>query len=51
MDTAVENHINLKLAEPLIVDEKSVMWFEATSDKANTIVSGRFSLKEIKKIQ
>ena len=50
MDTAVENSLPLVFPEPLIIDEKSVMWFEATSDKANTIVSGRFSLKEIKKI-
>ena len=46
MNTGVENHIDLHLPEPLIVSEQSCIWVEATSDKANAIVAGRFSLTE-----
>lgn len=46
MDTAVENHIELKPTEPFIVGESSVSWVEATTDRNNTLVSGRFSLIE-----
>ena len=50
MDTSVENHLEVNLTEPLIVSESSVTWIEATTDKANTLVSARFSLKDTQHI-
>lgn len=46
MDTQIEHHIQLNPPEPFVVSESSVMWIEATSDNANSLVSGRFSLIE-----
>ena len=50
LDTAVENHLDMELKNPLIIGEKSAVWIEATSTAANTLVSGRFSLIEFRDI-
>lgn len=43
IDTSVENHIDIAPAQPFVVGEKSVLWFEATTDTNNTVISLRFS--------
>ena len=43
MDTSVSTTIDLNPQLPFPVSESSVIWMEATTDKADTIVSGRFS--------
>lgn len=43
MDTAVSNEIDLNPQLPFPISESSVVWMEATTDKADTIVNGRFS--------
>lgn len=48
IDVAVENHTELRLAQPFVVGEKSLIEFQATTDTANTAVSLRFSLIEVK---
>lgn len=48
IDTAVENTIQLLKPIPFVVAERSVIEFQATTDKNDTIVSIRFSLVEIK---
>ena len=48
MDTGVENHIELGPAQPFVIGEKSAFWIEATTDKNDTSVSGRFSLMEFR---
>ncbi|MFY0654978.1 MAG: hypothetical protein JXQ96_23305 [Cyclobacteriaceae bacterium] len=50
MDTDVENHLPLIFSQPLIIGERSVFWIEATTDKANTEVNGRFSLIEFRDV-
>lgn len=46
LDTSVENSVELNPSQPFVVGEKSVIWFEATSNQNNTVVSVRFSLIE-----
>lgn len=48
IDTAVENHIPLNPSQPFVIGEKSVLWFEATTNTDNTIINVRFSGVEIK---
>lgn len=43
MDTAVENHHDISPSQPFIIGEKSVLYFEATSDINDAFVSCRFS--------
>lgn len=43
LDTAVATEINVNPNLPFPVSASSVVWMEATTDKADTIVSGRFS--------
>ena len=46
LDTALENHINFSQEIPFVVGIKSTIWFECTTDKANTEVNMRFSFLE-----
>lgn len=48
LDTSVEGHIQLIPKLPFVIGEKSVFWIEVTTDKDDSIASGRFSLIEIK---
>lgn len=50
MDTAVENTVELKPSQPFVVSEQSVFEVQATTDKADTHVSVRFSGIEIKDV-
>ena len=43
MDTSVANDVSENPQLPFPVTEKSVVWVEATTDKADTIVNSRFS--------
>jgi len=43
MDTSITNNVSESPQLPFPVTEKSVIWMEATSDKADTIVNSRFS--------
>jgi len=43
MDTSVTTQIDINPNLPFPVSESSVVWMEATTDKANTIIKGRFS--------
>lgn len=43
MDTSVATQIDINPQLPFPVSESSVVWMEATTDKANTEISGRFS--------
>lgn len=43
MDTSVNNNISLNPQLPFPISESSVLWMEVTTDKAATIVDGRFS--------
>lgn len=43
VDTNVETDHSFVPPHPYVVGEKSVLWFEVTTDVNNTIVSGRFS--------
>lgn len=45
VDTSVGDHLQLKPAEPFVVTEKSIIWFEVSSTSNNTSVRGRFSGK------
>lgn len=47
IDSAVDNHISLNPSQPFIVGEKSILYFEATTDVNNTVVNIRFSGQEI----
>jgi hypothetical protein len=46
IDVGIENHMELSPALPFAIGEKSVFWLEVTTDRADTVVSGRFSLIE-----
>jgi len=48
LDTTVENTVELSLSQPFVVGEKSIIEFQATTDKADTSVSVRFSLIEVR---
>ena len=48
IDTANEEHLQLNPAEPFVIGETSILWFEAVSTANNTSVRGRFSGKLIK---
>jgi hypothetical protein len=50
IDTTVENTIDLTPSQPFIVGEKSILYFEATTDTNNTVVNLRFSGIEIRDI-
>lgn len=43
LDTAVHTEININPNLPFPVSEKTVVWIEVTTDKADTIIEGRFS--------
>jgi len=43
MDTSVSTEIDINPQLPFPVTESSVVWMEATTDKNDTIISGRFS--------
>ena len=46
IDTSHENHLTIHQQVPFIMGEKSVIWFEATTDKANTEITMRMSFLE-----
>lgn len=48
IDTSVDNFIDLTPAEPFPISEQTILYFEATTDTANTIVGGRFSGKLVR---
>jgi hypothetical protein len=50
IDTTVENTIELRPSQPFIVGEKSILYFEATTDTNNTTVDLRFSGIEIRDV-
>ena len=43
MDTSVKNEIDLNPNLPFPISASSVVWIEATTDKADTEASARFS--------
>ena len=43
MDIANENNLDISPPVPFPIGEKSIIWFEVTTDKANTSVTGRMS--------
>ena len=45
IDTSNETHSDMKPTEPFVIGEKSVLYFEATTDTNNTVVRGRLSGK------
>lgn len=50
LDTAVENHVDLKPPVPFPITESSVFWLEGTTNKADTVVNARFSLIEVRDV-
>ena len=50
MDTAVSNEVTLTPPIPFQIGEKSCFWLECTTDKADTIISARFSLIEVRDV-
>ena len=48
IDTSVENNFQYTPSQPFVVGEKSVAWFEATTNTNNTVASLRFSLIEVR---
>lgn len=48
IDTEVENSIQFKPSQPFVIQEKSVVWMTATTDKNNTVVAGRISGVQVK---
>lgn len=50
IDTASVSEIQLTPSQPFVIGEKSVFYIECTTDTNNSVVSGRFSLIEIKNI-
>ena len=50
IDTSVENTIELSPDHPFVFNSTDVFWLEATTDKDNTIISGRFSLIEFRNV-
>jgi hypothetical protein len=43
IDTADNEHIDLKPPLPFVIGEKSILWFTGETDTNNTVVRGRFS--------
>lgn len=43
IDTGVENTVQITPSQPFVIGEKSILWFEATTNTDNTEVSLRFS--------
>jgi len=50
IDTSSTTFVELKPTQPFILNEKDVFWIEATTDTNNTVVSGRFSLIEMRDV-
>ena len=50
IDTAISNDIQLLPPLPYPIPESSCFWLEATTDKADTILSARFSLVEYRDV-
>jgi len=50
LDTSAENAAVLTPTQPFVIGEKSVLWFEATTDQADTFASIRFSGIEIRDV-
>tara|TARA_R110000772_G_scaffold99174_1_gene198769 strand:- start:43191 stop:44015 length:825 start_codon:yes stop_codon:yes gene_type:complete len=48
LDTAVENNIDIKPSQPLIVGANSIVYLTCTTDKVDTVVSARMSLIEFR---
>lgn len=48
IDTSADNAYSINPSQPFIVGEKSVLWFEATTDTNDTFVSCRFSGIEVR---
>jgi hypothetical protein len=44
LDVTLENHLEFTPSQPFVVGEKSLIEIQITSDTANTVASGRFSL-------
>lgn len=43
IDAATTNIISLVPSQPFVIGEQSIFWLDATTDKADTVVSARFS--------
>ena len=43
IDTSIENTVEMRLSQPFVVGEKSLVEFRMTTDKADTVASVRFS--------
>jgi len=50
IDTSSQNSITTQPTQPFIIGEKSVLWFEATTDTNDTFISLRFSGIEFKDV-
>lgn len=50
LNGSVENHTELRPAQPFVVGERSMIEFQATTDVDNTEVSLRFSLIEVRDV-
>lgn len=50
IDTSVENFANLPTPEPFVVTEQTILFFVASTDTNNTIVTGRFSGKLVRDV-
>ena len=50
IDTTVENTSDIHPSQPFVVGEKSILYFEATTDTNNTVVNLRFSGQEIRDV-
>jgi len=50
IDTSVENTVEVTPSQPFVIGEKSVLWFEATTNTNDTSVAMRFSLIEVKDV-
>jgi len=50
IDTSVENHLEVTPSQPFVIGEKSILYFEVTTDTNNTVCSVRFSGVEVKDV-
>lgn len=50
VDCSIENHQELAPPLPFPIGEKSCFWLEATTNRDNTVVNGRFSLIEVRDV-
>lgn len=50
IDTSVENHLEIVPSHPFVIGEKSILYFEVTTDQNNTVCSVRFSGVEVRDV-